>query len=225
MLYSYWRSSCSYRVRIALALKGIDYEYRAVNLAAKGGGEQHQTEYERLNPMKAVPTLLIDGAAIGQSVAILEYLEETRPEPALLPAAGQGATAAVQRAKVRQLVSIICADTQPLQNSSVLAAIAGDDEEGKAAFARKWIERGLRAYEKTIETTAGRYSVGDEVTLADLALVPQLYNARRFGIDVTTAFPALARIDEALQQLPAFRAAHPDAQIDAPASQQQGPQC
>jgi maleylacetoacetate isomerase len=137
ILYSYWRSSCSYRVRISLAWKGVDFEYRAVNLSAKG---QHRNDYERLNAMKAVPTLVVGGggAALGQSLAILEYLEETSPEPALLP------EGAVARARVRQLVSIICADTQPLQNSSVLAAVAPNDEEGQAAFARKWIERGLR---------------------------------------------------------------------------------
>jgi glutathione S-transferase len=107
----------------------------------------------------------------------------------------------------------------------VLVSRALEDEQQTTTFASTHQTNATPiAYEKTIETTAGRYSVGDEVTLADLALVPQLYNARRFGLDVTTAFPALARIDEALQQLPAFRAAHPDAQIDAPASQQ-GPQC
>ena len=106
----------------------------------------------------------------------------------------------------------------------VLASRPGHDQQTTTFASTHQTNATPIAYEKTIETTAGRYSVGDEVTLADLALVPQLYNARRFGIDVTTAFPALARIDEALQQLPAFRAAHPDAQIDAPASQQ-GPQC
>lgn len=209
VLYSYWRSSCSYRVRIALAFKGVEYEYRAVNLI-KDGGEQYKEEYARLNPMTAVPTLLLadEGVSISQSVAILEYLEETRPEPALLP------KSAVSRAKVRQLVQIICADTQPLQNLPVLAAAGGTDAARKADWARKWISRGLLAYEKIVAETAGKYSVGDEVTLADLALVPQLYNARRFNVDLSV-LPTVLLIEEALLQLPAFQAAHPDAQPDA----------
>jgi len=203
-LYSYWRSSCSYRVRIALAHKGIAYEYRPVNLI-RDGGEQHKEDYARLNPLEVVPTILIDGTAIGQSVAILEYLEETRPERPLLP------KDAVPRAQVRQLVMIICADTQPAQNLLVLKEVG---EERKNDWARKFITRGLQAYEKLAQQTAGKYSVGDEVTLADVALVPQLYNAHRFDVDLSS-FTTILRIEEALQQLSAFRAAHPDAQPDA----------
>lgn len=210
ILYSYWRSSCSWRVRVALHLKGIAYDYRAVHLV-KEGGEQLKEEYSRLNPMKEIPLLVIDGKSIAQSLAILEYLEETRPEgERLLPADPY------LRAKARQLAQIVASDTQPLQNLRVLTAIGaklGDDE--KAKWASHWISFGLEGFEKEVSNCGGKYCVGDVVSIADLCLVPQLYNARRFNVDVSR-FPTLLRIEKALEDLPAFRAAHPDVQPDCP---------
>jgi maleylacetoacetate isomerase len=206
VLYSYWRSSCSYRVRIALAFKQIPYRYHAVNLI-KDGGEQLKDEYAHLNPMKVVPSLLIDGVVLNQSVAILEYLEETRPGPvSLLPPKDKP----VLRARARQIVNIIVADTQPLQNLKVLNMVG---EDRKMAWAKHWIQNGLQGVEKVLQETAGKYCVGDQVTFADLALVPQIYNARRFGVDLEP-FPIIRRVTEALEQLPEFQAAHPDAQPD-----------
>jgi len=174
ILFSYWRSSCSWRVRLALALKGIEYEYRAVHLV-KDGGEQLKEEFARLNPMKEVPLLLIDGKSIAQSLAIIEYLEETRPNAGarLLP------EDPYLRAKARQLAQIIVSDTQPLQNLRVLNAIGaklGDEEKTK--WAKQWITLGLEGFEKEVSSVAGKYCVGDSVSIADICLVPQLYNAR-----------------------------------------------
>mmetsp|Transcript_20343 Transcript_20343/g.34715 ORF Transcript_20343/g.34715 Transcript_20343/m.34715 type:complete len:215 (+) Transcript_20343:49-693(+) len=207
ILHSYWRSSCSWRVRIALAHKKIKYQYKAVHLL-NDGGEQFKPDYVKLNPSKEVPTLEIDGHAICQSVAILEYLEETRPENPLLP------TNPIEKAKVRQLVNIVASDTQPVQNLRVLlyAMSKGAD---KLEWGKHWITKGFEAFEQVVASTAGQYCVGDQVTLADVALVPQVYNANRFGVDMSQ-FPTINRIHAALEELDAFKAAHPDVQPDAP---------
>jgi maleylacetoacetate isomerase len=192
-------------VRIALNLKGIDYTYRTVHLV-RNGGEQHDEEYTKLNASHLVPTLVIDGHQLSQSIAILEYLDETRPEPNhLLP------QDAANRAVVRQLVHIIASDTQPVQNLRVLQKV-GDDR--KVEWAKHWISVGLGAFESVASRTAGKYSVGDSVTLADICLVPQVYNANRFGVDMSK-YPTINRITEALNEIEAFANAVPDKMPDA----------
>lgn len=203
VLYSYFRSSCSWRVRIALAMKGIAYEYKAVSLLK---GEQMQEKYQVLTPMAQVPSLEIDGFVINQSLPIIEYLDETREEPALLPKDPK------QRCIVRQISEIINSGIQPLQNLKILKYV-GDDR--KLEWGHKFIDEGLAALEKMLKTTAGKYSVGDEVTMADLCLVPQVYNAGRFKVDMSK-FPTISRINAALGELDAFIAAHPNKQPDCP---------
>jgi maleylpyruvate isomerase len=204
-LYSYWRSSCSWRVRIALAYKTLPHDLSPVHLL-RGGGEQHAGAYQTLNPMAQVPTLVTDsGDVITQSMAIVEYLEQVHPEPPLLP------SAALARARARELAAIVATGIQPIQNLTVLQAI---DELGgdRAAWSRRWIERGLAALEA--RAAPGPYLAGAEPTIADVFAVPQLYNARRFGIDVA-AYPAVARAEEACMKLSAFHDTRPENQPDA----------
>ena len=209
-LYGYFRSSASYRVRIALNLKGLDYETVPVHLRR---GAQHEPEYRRLNPQARVPVLAAGEAVFTQSLAIIEYLEETVPEPPLLPPDPLG------RARVRALAAVIAADIQPLQNLMVLnylTAELGHDEAAVRRWCRHWIGRGLGDFEALLVGGAqsGAYCHGEAPGLADLALVPQVYNARRFGCDLT-ACPTLQRIDAACRALPAFAAAAPENQPDA----------
>jgi maleylpyruvate isomerase len=207
ILYDYWRSSSAWRVRLALHFKGIAFERRVVNLI-KDGGEQHAADFATLNPSRQVPVLVTDdGRTLAQSMAIIGYLEEQFPAPPLLPADPW------LRARARQLAEMVNAGIQPLQNMSVLnhAQANGLDRD---EWARHFIERGLAALESAARETAGAFLVGDAVTLADLYLTPQLYNARRWKVDVAP-FPTLVRIDAASAALPAFAAAHPDAQSDA----------
>lgn len=173
-LYHYWRSSCSWRVRWALELKGLKVESIPVNLLQN---EQKAAGYALKNPMQAVPTLEVDGKPLSESLAILEWLEEKYPTPALLP------SDPFSRAKVRELSLIIAAGTQPLGNLKVLQYVASDQGE-RAAFAKHWITNGLMAYEKKVRETAGTYSFGGNVTIADLCLIPQCYNAERFAVDL-----------------------------------------
>jgi len=211
-LYGYWRSSCSYRVRIALAHKGLEVEHAAVHLV-RDGGEQHAEGFTRKNPMGQVPVLELErgGAVVqlGQSVAILEYLEEAHPEPPLLPSDPW------LRARARQLTEIVNAGIQPLQNLRVMQALDRQHGVDAKAWSRGHIHAGLLAFQAVCEGVAGRYCVGDAVSFADCALIPQLYNARRFGIDVEKELPLLHRIDEACGALEAFQVAHPDRQHDA----------
>jgi len=206
-LYTYFRSSCAYRVRIALALKQVDYEKRFVHLVK---GEHTTEEYSKLNPMKSVPVFITsEGKPIAQSMAILEYIEEAYPQAPILP------KDVYQRARVRQLANIINSDIAPVQNLRVLKqvqAVTGK-EEAKGEWAKHWIAHGLKALEAEVAHTAGKYCVGDEVTLADLCLVPQIYNAKRWGVDMS-AFPTLVKINDNLQQLDAFVVAAPEAQPD-----------
>ncbi|HSN97136.1 MAG TPA: maleylacetoacetate isomerase [Candidatus Nanopelagicales bacterium] len=210
-LYGFWRSSCTWRVRIALNYKGLDYEYIPVHLV-KDGGEQHRAEYGAVNPLRQVPVLEVEvGGAdlrLAQSLAIIEFLDERHPEPRLLP------TDRYLRARTRQLSEIINAGIQPFQNTSTQKIIKEELGADERAFVKRFIEKGLAAFEAVVEETAGRYCVGDEVTMADACLVPQLYHARRHGLDLT-ALPTLTRIDEACMALPAFQAAHADRQPDA----------
>jgi maleylacetoacetate isomerase len=209
VLYSYWRSSSAWRVRIALNLKEIDYEYRAVSLIK---GEQQSPDYLAINPLGRVPTLLIDGQTLTQSRAIIEYLDETRPNPSLLPR-DQAA-----RAQARAIADVIVADIQPLQNLQVLQKLQHDfgvSDEKKNEWAKHFNHAGLKAVETAVQKTAGRYCVGDSVTLADICLIPQLYSARRFGVDVSE-FPTLLAVEKNLLSLPAFQRADAFAQPDAP---------
>lgn len=210
-LYGYWRSSCSWRVRLALQLKGLAYEYAAVHLV-KDGGEQHGEAYRAINPLRTVPTLeLTEGGQVrrlSQSLAILEYLEERHPSPALLPADPY------LRARARMLAETVNSGIQPLQNLAVLQRIKGEYKGDDKAWCAYWIERGLAAFQTAAQETAGTYCVGNAVSFADICLVPQLYGARRFGVDLKP-FELLTRIEAACASLPAFQAAHPDKQPDA----------
>ncbi len=209
-LYNYWRSSASWRVRIALAWKKVPYEYRAVHLV-KEGGEQYRPEYKAMNPASQVPLLeLDDGRTIAQSMAIVEYLEERYPTPSLL--AGD----AWRRARIRQLAEVVNSGIQPFQNMPATLGYVKDVLKGdETAWVRHFVTRGLGFLEKTAVETAGTFLVGDEPTLADVFMVPQLYAARRFSVPVEP-FSTLLRIEAACNDLPAFAEAHPDRQPDAP---------
>ncbi|AUX45787.1 maleylacetoacetate isomerase [Sorangium cellulosum] len=215
-LYGYWRSSCSWRVRIALAYKGVEHAYRPVNLV-RDGGEQLRDDYRTKNPMAQVPLLEFEeGGAVrrvSQSLAILELLEEWFPSPPLLPPPGER----YLRAKARQLAEMINSGTQPMQNTATLRCVKEELGGDERAFARRFIMSGLAAFQAAAGELAGRFCVGDEVTLADVCLVPQLYNARRYEVDLAP-FATLTRIEAACLALPAFQAAHPDRQADAVAA-------
>lgn len=202
ILYSYFRSSCSWRVRIALAHKGVDYEYRAINLLKQ---EQVSDEYKKLNPLGQVPALIVNENTLTQSISILEYLEEAFPQKPLLP------KDLFKRAKVREVCEIIGSGIQPLQNLSVLQKIG----ETKMEWGHFYIQKGFVALEQVLANSAGKYCVGDEVTIADCCLVPQVYNANRFKVDMA-AFPVISRVHDALMSLDAFKAAHPSQQPDCP---------
>ncbi len=206
-LHGYWRSSASWRVRIALHTKGVVFDTVPVHLV-RDGGEQHAAQHRSLNPLAQVPALVLDdGRTLTQSLAIIEYLEETHPSPPLLPADPWA------RAKCRQLAELVNSGIQPLQNLDTLAKVAslGGD---KSAWASTAIERGLDAYAELSRECRGRFSVGDAVSIADLCLIPQIYNARRFGLEIERWQP-LIDIEARCEQLPAFHAAHPNQQIDA----------
>jgi len=207
-LYSYWRSSCSWRVRIGLSWKGLDYETVPVHLV-RDGGEQNAADYADRNPLRQVPLLeWTDGIGthrLAQSLAILEYLEEAHPQPPLLPPGLH------ERGLVRMLAEAINAGIQPLQNLQVIQA--PELPEGRE-FAHRMIQRGLDALERMAAHHAGDFLVGDAVSLADVCLVPQLYNARRFGCD-ESGWTTLLRVEQRCTQIPAFQAAHPDRQPDA----------
>jgi len=212
-LYSYWRSSSSWRVRIGLYWKGQPFSYAAVHLL-KDGGQQKAEPFSRLNPMQSVPVLEVEDGGqlwhLAQSMAILEYLEERWPEPPLLPANR------VLRAQARQAAEIINSGIQPYQNTSVQKRVKHELHGDEKAWTRHFISHGLNALEALLKSTAGRYAVGDQVSLADCYLVPQLYHARRYEVDLS-AYPTLVRVEAACAPLPAFQAAHPDPQPDAEA--------
>lgn len=203
VLYDYWRSSASYRVRIALHLKGVEFERVPVDLAA---GAHKDAAYRERNPQGFVPMLEMDGQRTVQSLAIIHYLDAVRPQPPLAPAD------AADRAHVIAMALIVACDIHPLNNLRVLKHLVGpmgQDEAAKNEWIARWITEGLAALEAMAAPRAGRFLFGDGPTLADICLVPQLYNARRFEVPLES-FPLLLRADEAAQALPAFAAAHPD---------------
>ncbi|MDF3934548.1 maleylacetoacetate isomerase [Pseudomonas citronellolis] len=207
-LYTYYRSTSSYRVRIALALKGLDARQLPVNLLQ---GEQRQDAYRALNPQGRVPALVTDaGELLVQSPAIIEYLEETHPEPALLPAEP------LQRAKQRGVAALIGCDIHPLHNVAVLNRLRGlgVDEPGVEQWISHWIGEGLAAVEALIGDAG--FCFGAQPGLADVYLLPQLYAARRFKVDLD-GFSRILRVERLALEHPAFRQAHPDAQADKPA--------
>jgi maleylpyruvate isomerase len=213
-LYSYFRSSAAYRVRIALNLKGLEYETVPVHLL-KDGGQQHSDAYKALNPTELIPTLVDGELAIGQSMAILEYLEEAYPEPALLPPDPAG------RARVRAIAQSIACDIHPLNNLRVLKHLKrglGVDDATKDEWYRHWINVGLTSVEALLagNPATGRYCHGDQVTLADVVLVPQVFNARRYDCDLS-AMPTIVRIADTCAQIEAFARAEPARQPDAEA--------
>jgi maleylacetoacetate isomerase len=211
-LYGYFRSSAAFRVRIALNLKGIAAAQIPVHLL-RGGGEQHGTDYKSLNPQELVPTLVHDGHAIGQSLAIVEYLDEIKPEPSLLP------REPLARARVRQIAYAIACDIHPLNNLRMLLYLRdhfGADEPTRAEWQRHWMAKGFAALETLLSSSreTGAYCHGDTPTLADVCLIPQLANAQRVGLDLSP-YPTLTRIEAHALANPAFEAALPKNQPDA----------
>lgn len=207
VLYSAWRATSPYRVRIGLNLKGLPYEYRAVDLVA---GEQRGDAYRAVNPLALTPTLIADGRVLTQSLAILEWLEETHPEPALLPRTPD------ERAVVRAMADIIACDIHPLNNTRIgraLEALAVPEDQ-RLAWIRRWIVDGFAAIEPMVAEHGRGFAYGDAPSLADCCLVPQVYSARRFGADLS-AFPAIVAAADHAATHPAFAAAHPDRQPDA----------
>ncbi len=210
VLHGYWRSSPTWRLRIALEWKGLPYHVAPVNIVA---GQQTEPAHLRLNPNGRVPVLVVDGAPLTQAPAILEWLEEVAPSPPLLPSEPWA------RARVRALCALVASDITPLQNLIVtreLAAKTGAEPPQVAAFVGGFIARGLAAFDAMVGEHGGLFCHGDALSLADLHLVTQLLGARRFGVDLGV-LPRLTEIEARCAELPAFRAAHPDRQPDAPA--------
>jgi len=219
-LHSYWRSSAAYRVRIALALKGLHYRSVTWHMAR---GEHLQPAYRDLAPFGLVPMLEIDGLHLQQSQAIIEYLDERHPAPALLPAAPG------ERARARALAQLIACEVHPLNNLRVLKRLRsqfGADDAQVGSWYRHWCEEGFRAFETALDGVAdgpdGPYALGAAPTLVDCCLVPQVYNARRYGVDLVP-FPRVAAIDRACATHPAFQSARPENQPDAPGPEDEAP--
>ena len=209
-LYSYWRSSAAYRVRIALNLKQLSFETIPVHLL-KDGGQQHSAEYQQLNPNQLVPTYVDGEFSLNQSLAIIEYLDEVYPEPALLPEDPEA------KAQVRSLALDIACDIHPLNNLRVLQYLTGPlrlNDDQKTEWIHHWLHTGFSALEQRLQKTAGEFCYGDNITLADLCLVPQMYNALRFKLD-TLEYPTISRIYHHCQQLAGFALAAPEQQSDA----------
>ena len=202
ILYDYYRSSASYRVRIALNLKGVDYQSVPINLLE---GDQRSEAYRGRNPQGFVPMLETDGLRLVQSLAIIDWLDTAHPEPALLP------EESADRAHVMALALAVACDIHPLNNLRVLKRLTsmGIDQQGRDEWYRHWVAEGLAALEALAAPRAGRLLFGDSPTLADICLVPQLYNARRFEVPLDD-FPTLVRADAEANRIEAFAAAHPD---------------
>lgn len=203
-LYHYWRSSSSWRVRWALEYKGIPYDSIPVNLLQN---EQRSAAYTQKSPMQHVPMLEIDGKPLSESIAIMEWIEETYPQPPLLP------SDSMTRATVRELCQLIAADIQPIQNLKVMQYHSADPKE-RERWAHHWISQGLKAVEARLHQTAGTFSVGGALTMADLCLIPQVYNALRFNVDMNQ-FPLCRRIYEHCLKMPSCDKAAPHNQPGA----------
>jgi len=209
-LYSFFRSSAAYRVRIALGLKGLSYDYVSIHLAK---GEQYNSQYGSVNPQNLVPVLEDEGNLLYQSLAIIQYLEETHPEPRLIP------VAPLERNRVRSLALIIACEIHPLNNTRVLNYLTGSlglTEDQKREWYHHWVKTGFTALERRLATEpwTGRFCHGDTPGFADISLVPQVANANRFKVDLT-AFPTIVRINAECLKLEAFRKAAPENQPDA----------
>lgn len=210
VLYSYFRSSASYRVRIAMALKDLDYDYVGIHLL-NNGGEQHKPEYRALNPSREVPTLIHQGKVIAQSVAIFEYLDEIGTKPRLFP------QDPYQRALVRQFCETINC-VQPLQNLRTTQYMKSElklSEEQTQGWLNHWLGRALESIEAQLEKHSGRFCFGNEITAADCFLVPQVFAAHRLGIDLSP-YTKIRQLNEALEKNEAFQKAHPIRQPDTP---------
>ncbi len=205
ILHDYFRSSAAYRVRIALALKGVDYDHRIVNLAH---GDQQLAEFRARNPQGLIPCLEIDGHVLTQSLAICDYLDASYDQAPFVPK--DPAT----RSHVLALALTVACDIHPINNLRILKYLTGQlgvDDSAKDAWYRHWVSEGLAALEALAAPRAGAYLYGDSPTLADICLIPQLYNARRFAVALAP-FPTLLRVEETASAHPAFAAAHPDRQ-------------
>ncbi len=212
-LFSYWRSSASYRVRIALNIKGINYEYVPVHLV-KQGGEQHSSEYQSVNPARLVPTLVDEknNLTLNQSMAIIEYLDEAYPDTLPLVSGN-----AANKALIRTIAYDVGCDIQPIANLRVLNYIVDDlgvEAAKKTEWAQHWIRIGFDALEQRLTQVSGKYCVGDSISLADVCLVPQAYNAKRFNIELSE-YPNIQRVVENSNSLPEFVDAIPENQPDA----------
>ncbi|MBV7314862.1 maleylacetoacetate isomerase [Shewanella sp. NIFS-20-20] len=214
-LYGYWRSSAAYRVRIALGLKSLAAEQISVHLV-KDGGEQHKSDYQALNPQQLVPTLMVKQAnqpavVLTQSLAIIEYLEECYPANPLLPAN------AVDRAHVRAMAQLVACDTHPLNNLRVLQYLEhemGQDSDARKQWYHAWIHKSFKALETLLSQSPSSCCFGDTPTLADICLIPQVYNAKRFGLDMSR-YPHISRVNDHCLSLAAFIQAIPENQADA----------
>lgn len=212
-LYSYWRSSAAYRVRIGLNLKGLPYDIMPVHLL-RDGGEQRTETFRAANPQMLVPVLQHGQRMLRQSMSILEYVDEMWPERPLLPATAR------DRQRVRALAQVVACDIHPLNNLRVLQYLEhewGVPQAERENWAKHWMEDGFAAFEALLHDhpSTGAFCDGDVPTMADCCLVPQAYNARRFGVDLA-AYPTILRIEQACLALPAFDAARPENQPDAP---------
>ena len=208
LLHSHWRATAPYRVRIGLALKGVDYDYAPVDLVA---GQQHKPEYRAVNAQRLTPALdLGDGRILTQSLAILEWLEEAHPTPPILPADP------FDRQAVRAMAAIVACDIHPLNNLRVMRALSasGMAEPARQTWIARWITDGFKALEPMIAAHGRGFSFGETPSLADCCLIPQIYSANRYAVDLS-AFPAILAVGERAAEHPAFQAAHPDNQPDA----------
>ncbi|HEY8615761.1 maleylacetoacetate isomerase [Phenylobacterium sp.] len=208
VLHSYWRATAPYRVRIGLNLKGVAYDYAPVHLVK---GVQHSDDYKALNRQELVPSIVTEeGRVITQSLAILEWLEETHPQPPLLPADP------ADRAVVRAMADIVACDIHPLNNLRVQQQLTalGIDDTGRDLWSKRWIDDGFRALEPMVARHGAGFAFGDAPTLADCCLIPQVYSAHRYGVALDP-YPAIAAVAARAAGHPAFAAAHPDRQPDA----------